>query len=304
MIYIFLAIFVLSIDLYFVSSAELNRTLSGILTNPAFKNILQTGNGNPVSEKIRKYNTALSLAENSTVRDAIKNLYLHLSKNYRNEYIYKNTIVNKILLGRHSLNTATLLSEYRVGTSIADLVLLNGTSTVYEIKTELDSPDKLHKQIEDYQKAFCKLYIVTHHTLVSRYSQMLADSPVGLITLNSRLQLSTVKEAEENHNSLDMSVMMRCLRKDEYSSIIKQYYGSVPNVSNIQLFTTCLNLAQNIPVKTFHDLMVKELKKRTPNEKDSLSSDNLPPELRHICLCINPTKQQYSYLFNFLNQNI
>lgn len=285
-------------------SADFNRTLSKVFTNPTFKSILQTGNSGYFFDKIKSYDTVLSLQEQATIKDAIKNLYAYLSKNYRNEYIYKNTIVNKVLLGKHNLNTATLLSEYRVGRSIADLVLLNGTSTVYEIKTELDSPDKLRKQIEDYQKVFCKVYIVTHYSFVPRYLHMLEDGRIGLISLNNRFQLSTIKNAEENYDFLDIGVMMRCLRKDEYSSIIKNYFGSIPKVPNTQFFTKCLNLAQNIPVKTFHRLMVNELKKRTPNEKDSLNSDSLPSELRHICLCINPTKQQYDYLFSFLNQNV
>ncbi len=63
----------------------------------------------------------------------MKSLYNYL-KVYRNEYFYKNTILNKLLLGRHSINTTTALSEMPIGKSIADFILLNGKGVVDEIK--------------------------------------------------------------------------------------------------------------------------------------------------------------------------
>lgn len=36
-------------------------------------------------------------------------------KEFRNEYIYKNALAHKILLGKHSLQTAAMLTEFRVG---------------------------------------------------------------------------------------------------------------------------------------------------------------------------------------------
>ena len=41
----------------------------------------------------------------------ISKAYEQLSKDYRNEYFYKNTLLNKILLGRHSMKTSAALRE-------------------------------------------------------------------------------------------------------------------------------------------------------------------------------------------------
>src|SRR5690625_3385678 len=73
----------------------------------------------------------------------INRLYDYLSKHYRNEYFYKNTLLNKLLIGRHSVNTTTALAELPIHKSKADFVLINGSATVYEIKTELDSFNRL-----------------------------------------------------------------------------------------------------------------------------------------------------------------
>jgi len=283
-------------------NSNFNRTLSRIFTNPTFKSIVRSGESESVSVQLKKYQSLLSVEDAGvSIKDVLQKAYVYLSRNYRNEYIYKNTIANKILLGRHNLNTATLLSEFKVGGSIADLLLLNGTSTVYEIKTELDSPDKLKKQIDDYKKAFARIYLVVHHTLIDKYLQLVEDSAVGLLSLSSRFQLTTVKEAETNYDYLDNSVMMRCLRKGEYSSIIRKHYGTIPSVSNIKYFGACMKLAIDIDPVIFHSLQLNELKKRIPVEKECLQSDLLPPELKHICLCLNPTKFEYDNLFHFLN---
>lgn len=34
---------------------------------------------------------------------------------YRHEYIYKAALTHKILLGKHSLHTASMITEFRVG---------------------------------------------------------------------------------------------------------------------------------------------------------------------------------------------
>ena len=45
--------------------------------------------------------------------------------------------MNKRLLGIHSVNTTTALTEIPVGRAKPDFILINGKAVVYEIKTEL-----------------------------------------------------------------------------------------------------------------------------------------------------------------------
>ena len=79
---------------------------------------------------------------------------IQLIKEYRNEYIFKNTIANKIIKGRHRLSNVTYINEFRVVNSICDVAIFNGTSSAYEIKTELDNFDRLENQLADYKKGF------------------------------------------------------------------------------------------------------------------------------------------------------
>lgn len=65
----------------------------------------------------------------------------------RNEYVYRSALTHNLLLGKHSLRTACMLNEFRIGSCKADLIILNGTGTVYEIKSERDSLSRLQNQI-------------------------------------------------------------------------------------------------------------------------------------------------------------
>jgi len=83
-------------------------------------------------------------------------------KSCRHEYIYKAAITHKLLLGHtHSLNTFVMLNEFRACNNKADAVILNGTSTVYEIKSERDSLSRLDRQIDSYRKVFAKVNVIT-----------------------------------------------------------------------------------------------------------------------------------------------
>lgn len=287
-----------------VLNNDFNRSLSLIFSNSVFKQVVQTGTSDYFFSKLQKYGSHLSLESGMLVKDILCVAYGYLGKNYRNEYIYKNTILNKILLGRHSIRTAVMLNEFKVGNSIADILVINGTSTVYEIKTELDSPDKLKKQLEDYKKAFAKVYIVTHYSLASKYLSLIEGSTVGLLSLSERFNLTVTKEAIEDYSCLCNDTILKSLRKEEYSAIIKIFYGSLPRVSNIHFFKECLNRAKEIEPKLLHELMLEQLRKRRLFESNFLELESLPRELKHICLCINPSKKEYKNLFHFLNLNL
>jgi hypothetical protein len=120
---------------------DVNRAMSAIFTGPVFKSVFHSGNSDYCLANIRKYRLMAGIRKGSSVRNAISVAYRHLNEHYRSEYYYKNTIANKLLIERHDLNQTTLINEFRIGGSIADLVMVNGVNTVYEIKTELDSPE-------------------------------------------------------------------------------------------------------------------------------------------------------------------
>lgn len=286
------------------NSTDISLSISGVFSNSHFKRVLENGYSSYIDKKIEGLQGVLLFGEGKSRKKILETMYSYLLNEYRCEYIYKNFITQKILLGRHSLNTSTLINEFRVGSSVADVVLINGKSTVYEIKTELDNPDRLQDQLADYQKAFPEIYLVVHHSGVDTYMEKLTGSHVGLIVLNRRNQLSVRKNAALNTQYLDITTMFKSLRKQEYSNIIKKAYGYVPDVPNMFYFKECLKLAKKLDAFEFNKLMGEELKKRKPKEKEIVSSNSIPDYLRNICLAIDPNQKEYERLFNYLNQTV
>lgn len=236
-----------------------------------------------------------------TVGDYYKYIYNTLLSCYRNEYVYKNLIINKRLLGRHNLNTATVLNEFKIGKSIADLVLLNGVSVVYEIKTELDNLYRIESQIADYRKVFEHIYIVTHISLAEKYANML-DETIGLLALTENNTLKTIREATKNVEHFDSSIMIKCLRKSEYSNIIMSYFGSVPNTTPVKYYSACKELFAKIPCDELHRMMLVELKKRTIKEKDKFTSNDItPPELKYLFWNLDFNADSYERVSEVMN---
>ncbi|MEM7085220.1 MAG: sce7726 family protein [Bacteroidota bacterium] len=287
--------------------STLLKSISPVLSNTTFSQIAHNQGISTVVKKAKKYSQYNSDATLATYNDFFEHLYHSMLKNYRNEYVYKNLIVNKILLGRHSLNTATCFNEFRIGKSVADLVLLNGTSVVYEIKTEYDSPERLLSQVNEYRKTFLNVVIVTHHSVVRKYESFLRENnldKVGLIYLTSKRTLAEAIGPVEDISALDISYMFKCLRKKEYTKIIKEYFGFLPDVPNTRIFRECLALAKKIDPVDFHLMMFEKLKKRTIREKDQISSPLFPHYLKHIGVCSDFKKEEIERISSFINRKI
>ena len=115
---------------------------------------------------------------------------------YRDEYIYKAALTQKILFGRHSLHTASMLNEFRVGECKADIAILNGSATVYEVKSGRDSLSGLERQVTAYAKVFARVYVIAAENHVDAVMG-LVPADVGILRLNSRHQISTLRDSPD-----------------------------------------------------------------------------------------------------------
>ena len=143
-------------------NCKYNKYLSRIFSGPSIQTLATDGRCDFISSVVKSSGILDELRPVTTWESFFEKTYSYLFNNYRNEYVYKNAIANKILLGRHSLNTSNLLTEFRVDKSKADIVILNGTSSVYEIKSEFDSFERLEEQIRSYRKVFGFINVITH----------------------------------------------------------------------------------------------------------------------------------------------
>jgi len=235
--------------------------LSKIFTPIVLDSLAQNGTSNYLDEVVTNSGILNQLQASYSLRHFFDWVYDLLLKNYRNEYIYKNAIANKILLGRHSLNTSHMLTEFRVANCKADVVILNGTSTVYEIKSEFDSFYRLENQIESYRKIFNHINVITSNSQLKKLYSKLPDG-IGIMILTDRNTIKVVRNSRSQYSHLNAEVIFNSLRKNEYTAIIKEFYGNVPDVPNTQIYKVCKELFITLPVDQLHDSMVQHLSYR------------------------------------------
>ena len=206
----------------------------------------------------------------------------------RDDYVYRTAVIERILLGRHSLNTASSLSEFRVGRSKADLVIVNGTSTAYEIKSDRDSLVRLPNQVDEYRKHFSRVVVVASEHHVKQIERMV-PSDVGILTLTRKLTLRTVREAIAKPELIDPVSLISSIRLSEAESVIRQLKEEVPAVPNAT-FRKALNMQveSKDPVEV-HNAVFRVLRRSRSQAALTCFVESLPSSLHSIALARNPS---------------
>ena len=211
------------------------------------------------------------LREEFTAAEVFECSYSALSKEYRTEYFFKNIVAERLLLGRHSLNTATVLPEFRVGRNKADCVILNGSSTCYEIKSDFDNLDRLPEQLNSYKKLFDKVYVVVGQSHLSKVSSS-CEKDVGILELTPRKNLRIIREAKISTEPVDISILMRSLRVHEYRDIVSTLSDQNIDLPNTEIFSACESILQKMHSPDVRRAFCTTLKKSRKIEKEFISS--------------------------------
>lgn len=278
-------------------------TSSNLILNRVFsKNTLKAlldgdkNAGNAYYAVIKRY---LISSLNKKNKDLISEIYKILKHTYRNEYYYKNTLLNNLLFKFHNPLKTTALTEIPVSKSIADFILLNGKATVYEIKTELDTFDRLNSQLINYYKAFDNVCVVVPEIKLETIKNKLKNHNVGIYYISKRGALKKYREPISYIAELDYDTIFKILRKYEYENIISKYYV-LPDVSQFKYYQACKELFKTIPLdKVYSDFKV-QLKQRTKINLELIQ--NVPKEIKSVVYFSKLKETEYKTLETFLER--
>ena len=239
------------------------------------------------------------------LREWFDRAYANLLKGYRSQYVYKNAIANQLLLRRHSMRESALLTEFNAGVSKADAVLINGTSTVYEIKSEFDSTQRLESQLRSYGEIFDRIYVCTHASQVKHIEPILPPH-VGLILLSSRYSLEEVREAQSNKRRVVPEMIFHSLRRAEYCSIVQKRFGALPSSPPAEISLACHALFSTLAPEVAHDDMVEVLRARQGATRPGLVEfiKGLPASLRAAALYADLTTRHQDALTRLLDKAV
>lgn len=213
----------------------------------------------------------------------------------RNEYSYKAALTTKLLLGVHSLRTATLITEFRVGLNKADVVILNGTSTVYEIKSERDKLSRLNAQLDSYLNVFAKVnVIVADRHLESALK--IAPQEVGVMVLNDRFKITTARSSCADPGRVNPVAIMESVQRVEAVAIIQRLGVESPNVPNTQMHSALVEIFNSLKSEEVHRAMVDVLKTTRSALPISTLIHTLPASLRAAVLGTPLRQKDHSQL--------
>lgn len=248
--------------------------------------------------------TRLTLAKIKDVRGVFEAVFADLSQlGMRDEYVYRAALTQKVLLGVHSLNTASMLTEFRVGNSRADVVILNGTSTVYEIKSERDSLVRLQSQLIDYRKVFAKIYVIAAESHVRDVLKNTSND-IGVLSLGKKNQICTERETKERPDLVCPVSIFESLRSAEASAILQSLEIRVPDVPNTLRHGAMRECFVHLDPETVHQHMVQTLKKTRRLVSLRSLVDQMPQSLKPAVLTTQLRRSDYQHLISAINTSL
>lgn len=262
-----------------------NRAINRVFTRNVIKDLLNIGSSEVFDYVALQY---VDAPDTKTYGQIFSDIYSFLGKEKRNEYYYMNTLLNKLVFGIHSINTATALSQVKIGAHIADFVLINGEGRVYEVKSEFDNLDRLSDQLSDYFRAFNKVSVLSAQEDTDKIARLLeklgelGDS-VGIYCLTKEDRIfgkSSVREPKQYDDNLEHSAIFKLLRKKEYLEIVQNYFGTVPEVQPVFVFRACLEKFREIPLLEAQKLTCMKLKERSKVKQEEI--DKVQQELKSV----------------------
>lgn len=117
---------------------------------------------------------------------------------YNNESVIKSAFINHVLLKKAGVT----IFELKSGGSRLDLCTINGESTAFEVKTDLDTFDRLDKQISDYERLFDKTYVICSHDRLRDIIDIVNDTCGIYLYKNQRgkFRFKVYKQAKKSAN--------------------------------------------------------------------------------------------------------
>jgi hypothetical protein len=281
---------------------EKHRLLARMFTRPVFAAIANTGDWQRGLDFLVRCQV-LRPGPRQSVAGLFESAWKQLRSSYRNEYVYKSELANRIIFGRHSPRTSALHVELPVGRSIVDIAVFNGTSAAYEVKTEFDSARRLQTQTADYLRVFDEVFVVTHPAAAAAYAD-LVDSRVGVLALNLRGSFSVFREAQSNSNNVAVPTIFRCLRRSEYVEIAEAMHHEPLHYPNGLIARRCEEEFNKLTPGEAHRLFVDAMRRRKTDSKTVEFVSQLPMSLRALGYATPLSGRQMKTVLSVLDREI
>lgn len=263
--------------------------------------VLNMLNGQNISH-FKSIYSSINLQEDVKIKDVFNAYYNLLLAYYKNEYVYKNILIQDIK-SNESLHNYALFSELNIGKdSRVDIAHFSQSNHAYEIKTEFDTFARLEKQLMDYAKGFEYVSIVIPESKLKSTLSLVSES-IGIKVLNKDNSLNAYRRASSNLDLITHGGLFSLLHEKEFSSLMKKYSGHSVDLSSLESRKLYLDKFKSIDASSLHADVVKIIRCRTKHEKFQYTLENTPKYLLPIGLNVGIQKEVKS-IISMLNFSI
>lgn len=270
--------------------------LTRLFSPGVLRELGETGRSALLSRLLKETDIPRILGAEATLADAFDLAFASLRKmGNRDDYVYRAAITQKIALGRHSLRTATVLNELRAGKSKADVVILNGTATAYEIKSERDSFRRLSSQLADYRSVFASVNVVTSPAQADT-ALNLAPADVGVLVLSARFHLRVIREAIDRPDRTNPLAILDTLRANEAIEVLNGIGVEFHQGPNTQRWSALRAIYSALDPAIVHAEAVRVLKTTRSRVELAAVLQKLPTPLRAAVLAVDMSPESRKQL--------
>ena len=155
------------------------------------------------SQLLELHNSFEKIQENKSNLEIRKGINDFIKSNYLNETVIKSLFIKNVVFKQ---KLSTCIYEFPVGSSRVDLCCVRGKqgkSTGYEIKTDLDNLNRLHKQLDDYRSIFDEIYVICSEKKLDSIIQLI-DNSIGIylfkINKNNKVSFNLFRKKPASSN--------------------------------------------------------------------------------------------------------
>lgn len=222
-----------------------------------------------------------------------------LSKNYRNDIFYRKVAVSYL----SSHGQRSLFPEFRADRSIVDLLAVTKSLHAVEIKSDRDNASRLGDQLLDYMKIAPQVSLFGPRRMIRELRLETVFESVGLHWVDDKGQVRCERPAEVNTRFLDSTVLMRSLRREEYTKVLLDLGLPVPRLPNTRIFSYALEESRKVDPLAYHNAVSAQLRKRRLRAGNAVI-ERMPAPLIPSLLRLDPTINEVARLRAWLTREI
>jgi len=216
------------------------------------------------------------------------------------EYVFKACALERLLFGRHSPRTTAFYTEFRIGDSRADFLVVNGHAVVYEIKTRYDDLARLDAQLTDYYRAFSHVTVFVDPLQIKAVTNSVPEH-VGISVLSRRSSISVVRKPTSFRESLRPEALFRLLREPEYTAILHGRGFQLGSVDPAYRYVYARDAFCTLPLGAVYPEVLAALKRRQDTARLADISATLPTSLRIAPFAHRMPREDWRTLSKVLN---